>query len=605
MTFRARLVTFFLLAVLLPMIALALIIRGEMTDRLTAQYERRVEALIAIIENDLAEEGDAIAASLGILRAAAVDDNRFRRAAVDRVPEERRYLLDYAGNAMRLSGLSMLQIQDEKGRIISSGHFRNEYDRLEPALPALLARAPGGTALMRARAPDAPFLALARVDSFQMAGRRFTIVAGVRVERRFLARLARGDEMTVSLVYPGGVLDPAAGGSGSGATIRSDGVLDPAAGGSGSDAPEKRTGDGGAIIRERGADDAIVCELPVPFIDAERGETTEARFRVAHSLSELEALRGSIDRWFLVAVAAAAVLAIVLVVWLASRISRPLVELAGKTARIDLDRLDIDFESSRRDEIGALSRLLGAMTERLRQSAVRVKDAERRATVGELARQVNHDIKNGLTPIRNVFRHLMQLLREEPERLPAVFRERQGTFDSSISYLENLASNYARLYPQSERRPCDLNGIIRRVVTDLRGTEHADLEMDLDGEVIVPGDPVSLRRILENLVGNAIDALEAHTGNVTVSTERVSESGESAEASVRITVADTGTGMSDEQIEMAFGDFYTTKKNGTGLGLSIVRRLVMDLGGTIRVESEPGKGSRFIIDLPAVEGDRT
>ena len=573
MNFRARLVTFFLLAVLLPMIALSLLIRNEMADRLTAQYERRVDALIGVIENDLAEESGAVAASLGALRAAAVDDNRFRRAAVDRVPEERRYLLDYAGNAMRLSGLSMLQIQDETGRIISSGHFRNEYDRLEPALPALLARAPGGTALMRARAPDAPFLALARVDSFQMAGRRFTIVAGVRVERRFLARLARGGEMAVSLAFPGGVLDPAVERSGS-------------------DAPGARAGD-----------HAIVRELPVPFIDVERGKIAEVRFRVVHSLSELEALRGGIDRWFLVAVAAAAVLAIVLVIWLASRISRPLVELAGKTARIDLDRLDIDFETDRRDEVGALSRLLGAMTERLRQSAVRIKDAERRATVGELARQVNHDIKNGLTPIRNVFRHLVQLLRDEPARLPEVFRERQGTFDSSISYLENLASNYARLYPRSERRACNVNEIVRRVVTNLRGPEHADLRMNLGGDVAVLGDPVSLRRVLENLVGNAIDALAARPGSVTVSTECLSGGGEGAR--VRITVADTGIGMSDGQIARVFDDFYTTKEGGTGLGLSIVRRLVMDLGGTIHMESEEGAGSRFIIDLPAVEGDRS
>ncbi|NIO29767.1 MAG: HAMP domain-containing protein [Candidatus Latescibacteria bacterium] len=574
MTFRTRLLVTFLLAVLLPLIALALFVRDEMTDRLTAQYERRVESLVAVIEEDLAQESEAISTSLAVIRKAVVDDNRFRRAAVDRAQEERRYLLDYAGNAMQLTGLSMLQIQDEAGRIISSGHFRNEYDRMEPELPTLLASTPEGIALVQARAPDAPFLALARADSFQMGNKRFTIVAGLRVERRFLARLAREAELTVALVYPGGMLTSGMDRSESGDDVQP----------------------GVETLRDAAPASAIARELSVPFIDSKRGELALAQFRVTHRLTELEALRGSIDRWFLVAVAAAGILAVMLVGWLASRISRPLVELADKTSRIDLDRLDIDFETRRKDEIGSLSRLLGAMTERLRASAVRIKDAERRATLGELARQVNHDIKNGLTPIRNVFRHLIELARSNPKQLPDVFEERQSTLDSSISYLEDLASNYARLYPRSENRPCDVNDVVQRVATDLRGSSQVDLLMNLSNKAVVLGDPVSLRRVLENLVNNAIDSLESRPGNVAISTELVA--GEADRPRVRITVADTGIGMSADQQAKVFDDFYTTKDNGSGLGLSIVRRLVMDLDGSIHVESEEGKGSRFIIDLP-------
>ncbi|MCK5618294.1 MAG: hypothetical protein KAJ17_02785, partial [Candidatus Krumholzibacteria bacterium] len=231
-----------------------------MTNRLTAQYERRVESLVAVIDADLAEEGETIAASLGVLCKATVDDNRFRRAAVNRAQEDRRYLLDYAGNAMKLTGLTMLQIQDDAGRIISSGHFRNEYDRLEPDLPRLLASTPDGIALVQARAPDRspdrPFLALARVDSFQMGNSRFTIVAGLTVERRFLMRLAREADLTVALIYPGGTIV-------SDTNARSD--ID--------------------------SDRTIAREVNVPFIDSERGTITVATFRVAHSLDELRALR--------------------------------------------------------------------------------------------------------------------------------------------------------------------------------------------------------------------------------------------------------------------------------------------------------------------------
>jgi signal transduction histidine kinase len=99
-------------------------------------------------------------------------------------------------------------------------------------------------------------------------------------------------------------------------------------------------------------------------------------------------------------------------------------------------------------------------------------------------------------------------------------------------------------------------------------------------------------------VNNAIDSLEPDGGEVAVSTEVVD--GEAGRR-VRVVVADTGVGMSREQREKIFDDFYTTKDGGTGLGLSIVRRLVMDLDGSIAVESEPGRGSRFIVELPEVD----
>jgi signal transduction histidine kinase len=109
---------------------------------------------------------------------------------------------------------------------------------------------------------------------------------------------------------------------------------------------------------------------------------------------------------------------------------------------------------------------------------------------------------------------------------------------------------------------------------------------------------VSLRRVVENLVDNAIESLGTRPGSVVIATSLMSGSG--GRSVIQITVTDTGVGMSEEQRTRVFEDFYTTKEDGTGLGLSIVRRLVMDLEGSVRVESEPGKGSRFIVDLPAV-----
>src|SRR5678815_470040 len=97
------------------------------------------------------------------------------------------------------------------------------------------------------------------------------------------------------------------------------------------------------------------------------------------------------------------------------------------------------------DEVGSLSRLLGDLVTRLRTSMTRVREAERRATVGDLSRQINHDIKNGLIPLRDVIRHLEQVERDERTALSAVFADRRPTVDASITYLETLAASYQRL----------------------------------------------------------------------------------------------------------------------------------------------------------------
>jgi signal transduction histidine kinase len=169
--------------------------------------------------------------------------------------------------------------------------------------------------------------------------------------------------------------------------------------------------------------------------------------------------------------------------------------------------------------------------------------------------------------------------------------------DSSIAYLETLATSYARLSPPANRRPCDLNALVADVASAAQARERVEIETELAGTLPnVIGDPIAFRRILENLIANAVDSLESKPGRVTISTESIRRDGE---LTVGMTVADTGRGMTTEETGKIFNDFYTTKEGGTGLGLSIVRRLVMDVQGTIRVESAPGRGTRIIIEIPA------
>jgi len=233
------------------------------------------------------------------------------------------------------------------------------------------------------------------------------------------------------------------------------------------------------------------------------------------------------------------------------------------------------------------------LTERLRCGAVRLREAARQAATGELAQQVNHDIKNGLAPLRNVLRHLAQIARDHPAELPKVFAERRHTLASSLSYLESLAANYARLSPAAENRGCDVNAVTREAVQHMPAGS-AEFTLDLadalpEARIV----PLALRRILQNLVSNAVDSLASQPGSITVSTALAGEG-----QSVRVVVEDEGKGMTETELERAFQDFYSTKPGGTGLGLSIVRRLVADAGGRLRVETTPGAGSRFIVELP-------
>ncbi len=369
MSFRTRLFLGILLGALLPLGALAYGVQHEMGRRLRGEYDRRVAAMADVVAAELAANAELVRSRLGAMIVDLSRDNRFRRAVLQGEGESRRYILDYAGEAMNLSGLSMLQIQDSTGRILSSGHFRNEFDQVRPELSALLRSRPAPLTLVRSRTPERSLDALARVDSFRVGGRQFDVIGGVAVASVLFPGPAPNPDVAVSLAH---------------------------------------------ARQSPDSDSRVIRRIELPYIDllSERGPTSDTAYvEVTQSLATLQNLQRSVNLWFLAALGLTAAVALMLAGWLSSRISRPVRELARKTTEIDLDRLDLSFESDRPDEIGALSRLLGEMTGRLRASTARLREAERRAAVGELAQQVNHDIKNGLAPIRNVLRHLSQVAR--------------------------------------------------------------------------------------------------------------------------------------------------------------------------------------------------
>jgi nitrogen fixation/metabolism regulation signal transduction histidine kinase len=238
------------------------------------------------------------------------------------------------------------------------------------------------------------------------------------------------------------------------------------------------------------------------------------------------------------------------------------------------------------------------MTQHLIEQRDRAIQAERVAAWRELARRLAHELKNPLFPLQITIENL-QKARERPE-FDEVFREGTSTLLAELSNLKTIVgrfSDFAKM-PPPRFESVEVNEIVRGVMKLYDARLHAEgrpaisLRMELaDGELRIAADSDQLRRALGNLILNAMDALP-DGGTLRVATERI-------EDGVRISIADTGQGLTPEECERLFTPYYTTKHHGTGLGLAIVQSVVSDHHGKISVVSEAGGGATFIIELPA------
>jgi signal transduction histidine kinase len=290
----------------------------------------------------------------------------------------------------------------------------------------------------------------------------------------------------------------------------------------------------------------------------------------------------------------------VLLVALALLIQRPLVELQQKIARLQSGDLSVSVGfAGRSDEIGQLGRDFNEMVRQLRQSReeleklhrTQMSRAEHLATLGELAAGLAHEIRNPLAGIAGVIEIIG---RDLPPSSPN--REVLVEVQQEVLHIKRILSDlleYARPKPP-EFRVTDLNATAEHAVSLARQqTLSRPIEIELqkaDGMPPVEHDTGQIQQVLLNLLLNAIQAIPAE-GRVRVVVE-------SQDGFARVTVSDTGRGISAEHLPNIFRPFFTTKGQGTGLGLSLAHRIAEAHGGRIEVESQPGQGSRFIVWLP-------
>lgn len=227
------------------------------------------------------------------------------------------------------------------------------------------------------------------------------------------------------------------------------------------------------------------------------------------------------------------------------------------------------------------------------------------AYLGTLAGGLAHEIRNPLSTMKVN----LQLLRDDLDREGDDSRERGRrrvvTLEKAVRRLEEIVDDFLRFARgfDLEFAPTDVNELIQEVVVfvEPEAQRHrVDLRTAFAALPEIPADRKYLQQVLLNLILNARQAIEAtgDAGDVFVTTH-------ARGGAVEIHVTDTGPGIPTEVLPKVFDAYFSTKKGGTGLGLPMCRRIVEEHRGRITVESEVGKGTKFVIRLPVGEGDKS
>ena len=239
------------------------------------------------------------------------------------------------------------------------------------------------------------------------------------------------------------------------------------------------------------------------------------------------------------------------------------------------------------------------------ENATELLRAQKQSAWKEVARRVAHEIKNPLTPIslsaEQIARHIDRVdatLANANAQSPsvAVIRRCSEVISGSVESMRALVDQFASLaqFPTSAPRPADLNTIVENSLAMFAGrTQRIRLIRRLARDLpLVLADPEAMKRALGNLVDNAVEAMQGSLlRELRVSTTLL-DSG-----LVELTVADTGSGLTDEMRERLFLPYFSTKQRGTGLGLAIAAKIVQEHGGTIRAEKNEPAGAKFILEL--------
>ncbi len=286
--------------------------------------------------------------------------------------------------------------------------------------------------------------------------------------------------------------------------------------------------------------------------------------------------------------------------WLVSRnISFPLRLIQRQLAQTTIGKKNEPIDWDRNDEIGELVKAYNNMIDQLQESAEKLGRSEREGAWRDIARQIAHEIKNPLTPMKLSVQHLERAWNDQSPKLPETFKRVTKTLIAQIDILSELAtefSSFAKM-PVPEYEEIYLNEMIEQVLLLQEQTFEGQLIFNETEPVYLYFDKGYLNRTLTNLVKNAIQAIpEDREGRIELSVRKEGEL-------LHIEVKDNGTGIPKDQQEKIFMPYFSTKVIGMGLGLPIVKSMIESGGGKIWFDTIENQGTTFHILLPLTKAE--
>ena len=254
------------------------------------------------------------------------------------------------------------------------------------------------------------------------------------------------------------------------------------------------------------------------------------------------------------------------------------------------EKIDIDETS---EEISTLVKSYNSMIDELEESAVQLAKSEREQAWREMAKQVAHEIKNPLTPMRLTVQNFQRKFNPEDENIHKKVDEYSKTLIQQIDTMSSIASafsNFAKM-PAQQNETLNVVNIVK-LALDIFNEDYIHFQTD-EEEIIAKLDRTQLIRVVTNLVKNGIQSIPEDKEHPSVVVKVTSENNH-----VNIIVSDNGNGISEENKPMVFEPKFTTKTSGMGLGLAMVKNIVETYKGSITFTSEKDKGTTFNVSFP-------
>ncbi len=290
------------------------------------------------------------------------------------------------------------------------------------------------------------------------------------------------------------------------------------------------------------------------------------------------------------------VLAFILSGVVAERVTKPLQLVNDKLKAMRVDRINEKIDYNYRDEVGELVREYNNMVEKLEESVNQLARSERESAWREMARQIAHEIKNPLTPMKLNIQFMQRSLQiENPEKFKERFKNISAILIEQIENMASIASafsDFARISVSQNERFNISEMALNCAFLFEKNIDH--LECEVEPDIFVFADKEQIRRVFVNVLKNAVQSIpEEREGNIVLRLKR-------KQGKVVISIRDNGTGIPEELKDKVFEPNFTTKTSGTGLGLAISRRIIESMGGTINFQRLE-QGTEFFIILEGVE----